>query len=383
MWTAEEVYPKPHKSIACNKICVMKLLGARRLLAGLTLLLLLPSPAPSPAPSLSGPELIGFSFSPSALAAGGPSAESTLAKLMARLHPDLVRLPVYWDAVAPASNAFDFSPVDGLLTTISDYNLHHRRSAHVLLVVGARNIAFPEVYLPNWLPLAAATDIRQAVAMPEYTAYLETTFQRYSSSPLLYGWQIENEPLDNVTAEADGDNSLAPATISDEMTLLRSIDDGHPVVVTTYNSAAVDLDEQAESPLSWLYEFLPLPQAVGHPSQALTLGDILGLDVYAVTDRTSLEDASAARRIAWKSETVAYWAIRAAQVGKPLWITEMQAAPWKDGASFGTSDLQASALAYRDRGAKVVLLWGVESWIDSPDWMAAGVTAVRTLRHQI
>jgi len=29
-----------------------------------------------------------------------------------------------------------------------------------------------------------------------------------------------------------------------------------------------------------------------------------------------------------------------------------------------------------------VLLWGVESWIDSPDWMAAGVTAVRTLRHQ-
>ena len=95
MWTAEEVYPKPHKSIACNKICVMKLLGARRLLAGLTLLLLLPSPAPSPAPTLSGPELIGFSFSPSALAAGGPSAESTLAKLMARLHPDLVRLPVY------------------------------------------------------------------------------------------------------------------------------------------------------------------------------------------------------------------------------------------------------------------------------------------------
>ena len=141
MWTAEEVYPKPHKSIACNKICVMKLLGARRLLAGLTLLLLLPSPAPSPAPTLSGPELIGFSFSPSALAAGGPSAESTLAKLMARLHPDLVRLPVYWDAVAPASNAFDFSPVDGLLTTISEYNLHHRRSAHVLL--GLRDVRAP------------------------------------------------------------------------------------------------------------------------------------------------------------------------------------------------------------------------------------------------
>jgi hypothetical protein len=118
----------------------------------------------------------------------------------------------------------------------------------------------------------------------------------------------------------------------------------------------------------------------GHPLDALELGDALGLDVYVVTPSTPLAEASAEKRIDWKAQSLRFWSAKAGQAGKELWVTEMQAAPWTGTDGFSVADLNASALAYRGSGASVILLWGVETWLDQPQWMAAGRCAMAAMR---
>jgi hypothetical protein len=117
----------------------------------------------------------------------------------------------------------------------------------------------------------------------------------------------------------------------------------------------------------------------GHPLEALQSGDALGLDLYVVTGDTSLTDASASKRIDWKRAALPYWSAQAQASGKPLWITEMQGAPWPGQDDFTIADLMHSANAYHHHGASVILLWGVEEWLGSPAWMEAGKTARQIL----
>ena len=354
----------------------MPRLLALLLLAGF---LLAASPSVPDPPVTTGTPLVGFSFSPKTAQDMGLKPAAALNSLLHRLRPDLVRLPVYWDSVAPDPQSFDFSSVDSLLSTVTAYNkTAGRRPAKVVLVAGARNLRFPEVHIPDWAP--EISDLSRLSGSATYQRYLEETFERYANSPLLYAWQIENEPLDRVRTDWDGQVTIPSSVIASELELVRAIDSTHRVVVTTFNSSTLDLDQRKGTPLGDLLTHLPIPQPTGHPSEALQLADALGLDIYVVTASTSLSDASTTTRIAWKQQALGYWAARALDAGKELWITEMQGEPWPDQDGFTTDSLQESALAYKDQGATVVLLWGVESWLLSPDWMSAGMRAIGVFR---
>src|SRR2546430_13814585 len=63
------------------------------------------------------PPLVGFSFSPEALPVG-VIPEEALARLLVALQPDVVRLPVYWGAVAASEAEVDYAAVDRMLETI-------------------------------------------------------------------------------------------------------------------------------------------------------------------------------------------------------------------------------------------------------------------------
>lgn len=332
-------------------------------------------------PEVSTPPLVGFSFSPWAVSwASGQTPTQALGTLLERLHPDVVRLPVYWSEVEPSPGQFDFTTLDDLLATVTDYDQTAQRPARVLLVVGARNINYPELRLPGWLSASAGEHLSTLYRSSAYQEYLRTSFSRLASIPILYAWQIENEPLDNVSTDRDDPVALSGRIVSAEMSLLRSIDRQHPAVVTTYNSSHLALDEKGASPLAWLYALFSGPKPAGHPSRALQLGDVLGLDVYVVTPSTPLSEDSAIERIGWKAETIEYWAQKARASGRSLWLTEMQAGPWANAPGFTTTDLVLSADLYRDRGASLVLLWGVEGWLHSDQWMRAGLRAVAILR---
>jgi hypothetical protein len=339
-----------------------------------------PTLAVDPAPLPPNPPLVGFSFSPAALAPG-TNPEEALAQLLATLQPDLVRLPVYWSTVAPTPTSLDYAEVDRMISTIKTHNAKKgSRHTEVVLVVGARNLVYPEVHLPGWLDTKDVHKLDTLLKTASYRRYLDTTFRRYASLPLLHAWQVENEPLDNARIDQLTNGALPASMIRSEVDLLRSIDLVHQVVVTTFNSAHVVLDVEAASPLAWLYAHLPGAKPAGHPAQALTMGDTLGLDLYVVTASTPLAVTSASTRIAWKEESLDYWQAQAQKNGRALWVTEMQATPWYGTTGFTVGDLVSSALAYRGHGVSVYLLWGVENWLDAPAWMQAGITSVALLR---
>jgi hypothetical protein len=324
--------------------------------------------------------MVGFTFVPSQAVDQGYDPGPALSQLVRRLHPDLVRIPVYWDEVAPIGGSFDFSRVDSLLAELSAANAHHPiHPAQAILVVGVRNLAWPEVHLPTWVDTSGGLDLGRITASKPYLDYLQESFRHFGASPVLYAWQVENEPLDD-TNNTLGPVAIAGGVVADEVALLKSIDPVHRVVITTYNSSNVALDMEATSSLSWLFRLLPGPQPAGHPAPTLELADVLGLDIYVDTPSTPLQDASVVERIGWKAKALSYWSAQADRSGKEVWITEMQGAPWNGEGGFSQEDLVESAQLYAGTGVTAVLLWGVESWLNAPDWMVAGQTAIATLR---
>lgn len=327
------------------------------------------------------PPKVGFTFSGWAARYAGQDPATGLATLLDRLAPDVVRLPVYWNDVAVDPQHLDFSGVDSLLERIVAYDAEGGHTA-VVLVVGIRNVGFPELWIPHWaLPLARG-GLPSLVRLPEYHTYLEAAVRRYRESPLLLGWQVENEPFDDVESGYSGSSSLAPDAIAAEVRLVHHLDGRHPVMLTTYNSAAVDLDEVGMSIFADVWRLTDLPQFVGHPLDALRAGDVLGLDAYVVTTNTPIDEASVAERLEWKFDSLVWWADYAHEVGKPFWIAEMQAMPWQGIGGFSTADLLESASLYRNVGADALLLYGVEYWLAHPDWLLSGTRAVRILRRQ-
>jgi hypothetical protein len=336
---------------------------------------------PTTVPTRATHPLVGFTFLPARAVDGGYQPTKALATLLRKLHPDLVRIPLYWGSVAPSQGRLDFTAVDELLATVASANARvHATHTRVILVAGVRNLGWPEVHLPPWFDMGTTLDLGEITSSFAYLDYLKGSFQKYANSPLLYAWQVENEPLDN-TNEALGVVSLEGATVADEVALLKSIDPLHRAIVTTYNSASISLDLEATSLLSWLFAMLPGPKAVGHPQPALLLGDILGLDVYVATPSTPLDDASVTERIGWKAATLAYWANEGLENGKEVWVTEMQGSTWDGEPNFSPEDLLESAQQYSGTGVSAVLLWGVEDWLSSPIWMTAGQSAFQTLRN--
>lgn len=325
---------------------------------------------------------VGFTFRPYTAAGLGLDPQAALAQLLVDIQPDVVRLPVYWSDVAPSPAGLDFDVPDDMIATVASYDAHTpARRATIVLVVGMRNVGAPELYAPLWaLDAAGGKYAAKLAALPGFDAYVEATVRRYATNPLLQRWQVENEPLDDSVPAIEGDTSRTAADISAEVADVRAIDPGHPVMTTTFTSSVLDLDQEEIAQADQAIPPPPGPQPGGHPEETLALGNTLGLDLYVVYAGVDLSDADAPTRIIWKRNSLGFWVQRAAQRNKNVWIAEMQAAPWQHVGGFSTDDLVMSAEQYRGQGASAVLLWGVEQWLTSPAWLAAGKQAVAVLR---
>jgi hypothetical protein len=120
----------------------------------------------------------------------------------------------------------------------------------------------------------------------------------------------------------------------------------------------------------------------GHPEQALKAGDALGLDLYLDGPNIPLRHVTSIDlRTEWKEQSIAFWAARARSRGKDLWLAEMQAQPWgKASGKFAPADLVKSAIDYRQEQLQVVLMWGVDTWLNDPAWLAAASEAMYILQ---
>lgn len=330
----------------------------------------------SPAPP---PPLAGFSFSPLTSISAHRDPASDLRVLVDSTNPDLVRLPVYWELVEPAPDRLDFASVDSLLAVIERHNRFAPNPTRVVLTVGARNFLYPELHEPAWGGPRQQPYLNEMQSGPAYRNYVDSAVARYRASPLLYAWQVENEPLDYVGNGFTGDDQIKVAQLRWEVAEVRRLDPAHETVITTFDGWNVAVDMMQLYTPDLLYHLGGWPQ--GHPEDALETGDALGLDLYVDGPTTPLRFTSVDLRAEWKEQAVGFWAARAHSMGKDLWLTEMQAQPWSvSPGRFGTSELLASAVDYRQERLEVVLLWGVETWLKDPTWMAAASKALHILR---
>ncbi|TMB79194.1 MAG: hypothetical protein E6J46_04365 [Chloroflexi bacterium] len=324
------------------------------------------------------PPLAGFSFSPLISEYADRDPIQDLKQLLAATEPDLVRLPIYWESVGTNRGQLDFSSVDALLDVIGEHNQRSRHQTRVVLTLGARNFLFPELHEPAWAGLRQQPFLDEAQSGIDYRDYFETSITRYRDSPLLYAWQVENEPLDYVGNDFTGEDRISPAQLAWEVDAVHRLDPDHKAVLTTYNGLNTTVDMVQISMPQLLQPFGPN----GHPSEILNSADALGLDLYIDGPNIPFRHLTSIElRTQWKQQAVAFWADRAKTAGKELWIAEMQAQPWHDSNTFTPADLVASAVDYRQERPQVVLMWGVETWLEDPVWLAAGTRALEILRE--
>jgi hypothetical protein len=329
---------------------------------------------PSAAPP---PPLAGFSFSPLISTQAGRDPAEDLRRLLDATEPDLVRLPIYWEDVEPTPDQLDFSSIDSLMKVVAKHNHRSGHKTSVVLTIGARNFLYPELHAPAWAGPRQQPYLEQAMSGSAYRAYIDTSITRYRDSRLLYAWQVENEPLDYVGNELTGEDRITPSQLAWEIGEVHRLDPGHKAVTTTYNglNATMDMLQLWTPQLVWRFG----PN--GHPEQALKAGDALGLDLYLDGPNIPLRRVTSIDlRAEWKQQSIMFWADRAHARGKDLWLAEMQAQPWANGGKFSPADLVKSAVHYRQERLQVVLMWGVDTWLTDPAWLAAASQSMYILR---
>src|SRR2546429_6650687 len=317
--------------------------------------------------------LAGFSYSPLISESAGRDPAQDLGRLLDATNPDLVRLPVYWQLVEPERDVLDFSSVDQLLDVVGAHNAKSTVQTRVVLTIGARNFLYPELHEPAWAGARQQPDLAEAQTGMAYRAYVDASITRYRDSPLLYSWQVENEPLDLVVNDLTGEDRISESQLAWEISRVHDLDPAHDVVVTTYDAwnVTADMLQVYAAPVLWR-----LGGPTGHPQEALDAGDALGLDIYIDGPPIQPKFASVGLRGAWKQQGVDFWANRAHRMGKDLWIAEMQAEPWGSETSFPPRDLLESAALYRQEPVDVVLLWGSGTWLNDPAWLYGVAPAV-------
>jgi hypothetical protein len=329
-------------------------------------------PAKHPAP------LVGFSYSPLTSQALNRAPAQDLATLLAATDPDLVRLPIYWESVEPTPETLDFSSVDDLIAVVEEHDQVTSRPTRVVLTIGARNFLYPELHEPAWAAPRSQPQLNDLQSEAAYRAYFDGSLLRYRSSPLLYAWQVENEPLDYVGNAITGDDLINVAQLSWEVDEVHQLDPGKTVVLTSFDgwNSTIDMVQMYAPPLLAVVGAYPS----GHPGEMLAAGDALGLDLYVDAHATPLKFTSPDLRSVWKQQALDFWAWQAQARGKQLWLAEMQAQPWGNTSGFSPANLVASAAAYRQEPLNVALLWGAETWLQDPAWMAAAQHAMAIMR---
>jgi hypothetical protein len=323
------------------------------------------------------PPLAGFSYSPLISQNAGRDPVRDLTRLLDATEPDIVRLPIYWEAVEPALNQLDFSSVDALLRAVAHHNRKSGHQTRVVLTIGARNFLYPELHEPAWAGQRQQPYLDEMQAAAAYRIYFDSSIARYRGSRLLYAWQVENEPLDYVGNALTREDRITPTQLAWEIGEVHRLDGAHKAVTTTYDglNATVDMIQL------WTPQLLSRFGPNGHPEQALEAGDALGLDLYVDGPNIPLRRATSIElRAEWKEQAIGFWADRAHARGKELWLAEMQAQPWANSGAFAPSDLVDSAVDYRQERLQVVLMWGVDTWLEDPAWLAAASQAMGILR---
>jgi hypothetical protein len=359
-----------------------KALFLRRRVQALAIVLLLPfltiaplhllAPAPAAARGPSGPVQVGISFSPERAEYLGLDYRDAFKRLEA-LHFRIIRLSAYWDEI----DRDGYGRLDWLM------NEARRSHQPILLTVGMKALGWPEFFIPPALlpvNIGSGQDIATDAGLRNATlSFIGDTVLRYRDSPVLYAWQIENEPLNRAGPQRLWiDASFLKAEVSS----VRQVDDHHrPMIVNAFSHFNLIFDQVSARQGFDLQQLLGFDadSAERDSLSVLSKGDILGLDVYTAIGYQFLGQNHLAQADADWPERLAGVRDLARSQDKQAWITEAQAEPWEasDGSFANPKSISPKAIRstfanLKDEGYSTVLFWGAEYWLWQQDHGDAG-----------
>lgn len=166
------------------------------------------------------PEVIGVSFSQKQAERYGVDWRANYTALLSELGFKHLRVAAYWDRTEPSPGQYDFSELDWMAAEAAKYD------AKLTVVVGQKNIRYPECYYPDWLDVTSKVDVsKRAEDM------VAKTVSHLKDSPTIEAWQVENEFLLHSFGECPADN-LTRQQLREEVNIVRALDPARPIVLT-------------------------------------------------------------------------------------------------------------------------------------------------------
>lgn len=131
------------------------------------------------------------------------------------------RFSAHWQITEPQDGQFHFEELDYQMKQAESHQ------AKVVLAVGRRLPGWPECHEPQW-----AWNLPNDQKRAKLDEYIKQVVNRYKNSPALEYWQVENEPFLTKYATYYCGNFLDKAGLQKEISLVKSLDPKHPVLVT-------------------------------------------------------------------------------------------------------------------------------------------------------
>lgn len=253
----------------------------------------------------------------------------------------VLRLGAYWSEIERTEGRFDFSELEEVVDAAS------ARGYQLIVTVGMKGPVWPEWYLPKWAAPEGAHAKKRAEVSKDpklrerALRFVRATVKRLARKRAIVAWQVENEPMDRA-----GETRwfIGADLVAREAAAVRAADPlGRPLIVNVW------ADDQRFSSFPWT-------DATYAARNALSIGDILGVDVYP---RVASQKVSMKR--AW-SYPQAY-RLQALSQGRDAWIIESQAEKWAP-AEIGPEEIRWLVGIHRRQGYSTILLWGFQTWYE-------------------
>lgn len=247
------------------------------------------------------------------------------------LHPEYLRLPVYWQDIEAERGKFTFSYYDWMISEAE------KKNVKLVLVVGRKTPRWPECNLPDWVNKKDLESQKGPVI-----DMLTRVVDRYKNSRNLYAWQVENEPFLNF-----GECPLMGGDFLDqEIAKVRESDPNHPVMVTDSGELSY-----------WI--------------QAAKRADIFGTTMYLIvhSQKWGYLEYHLPPAFFWLKANI----VHSLYPNKPIIVSELQAEPWGPNLLYDiTVEEQMKTMNYpqfikcieyaKQVGFPDIYLWGAEWW---------------------
>ena len=276
----------------------------------------------------------GVTFSPRYARYLGLDWQKTYLQILDELKVKNLRLPSYWNSLAPEEEKYDFSDTDFMLDEAA------KRGVRVTLVLGVKQPRWPECYIPAW-----AKNLTVGHRQQEILQFMEQVVKRYQGTATIWAWQIENEPF---LPFGEGCDKYDENFLQSELELVRELD-SRPLILTDSGELGV-----------WVMP-MQLSDILGVSVYRTTYNPVLGYQTYPLTPFLYNLKSSLVRRFF-------------ARANLKTIIAELQAEPWLSRQDsnentpqsqkrlFSEEDLKNNVIFAKRVGFDEIYLWGVEWW---------------------